>query len=302
VRIVVAGGTGFVGKALVTRLAEEEHSAVVLTRHPDKPRLPGKRTVQLVWWDGRTVGPWASHIDGADAVLNFAGESIGERWTARRKSLILDSRLNATRAIVEAIRAARKRPHVLVNASAVGYYGEVVSEEVPESRPKGDGFLADVCDKWEREARAAESLGVRVVMTRTGVVLGKDGGALPRMMLPFKLFAGGPIGSGRQWFPWVHRDDLVGILTSALMNRTLSGPVNVVAPECVTMKQFCTALGKAMHRPSWAPTPAFALRALLGEMSSMILTGQKVVPTKLLQSGYAFRFPTVAQALDDVFK
>jgi hypothetical protein len=298
--MVVAGGTGFVGKALVTRLAEGEHSVVVLTRHPDKPRLPGKRTVQLVWWDGKTVGPWASHVDGADAVLNFAGESIGERWTARRKSLILDSRVNATRAIVEAIRSARKKPQVLINASAVGYYGAVDDEEVSESRTKGEGFLADVCDKWEQEARAAESLDVRVVMTRSGVVLGKGGGALERMLLPFKLFAGGPIGSGRQWFPWIHRDDLIAIVMHALTDRRLSGPVNVVAPECVTMRQFCTALGKAMHRPSWAPAPAFAFRILLGEMSSMILTGQRVVPEKLLKSGYEFRFPSLAQALEDV--
>ena len=301
VKIIVAGGTGLVGKALVNRLIETKHDVVVLCRNVDAAQASVNPSARMEKWDGRNMGLWDEQIDGAEAVLNFAGESIGaRRWSRARKRVILESRLDPTKALVEAIRKASRKPRVLVNASAVGYYGEVEDGDVNESHPNGKGFLAGVCSMWELEARAAETLGVRVVLTRSGVVLGKGAPSLQKMMLPFKLFAGGTVGSGRQWFPWVHLDDLISAVLFALTNGNLSGAVNVVAPECVRMKQFCSTLGRTMRRPSWAPVPSFMLRMILGEMSEIVLTGQKVIPTKLMESGFGFRFPRLAEALHSV--
>jgi uncharacterized protein len=299
-KIVVAGGTGFIGSSLVPRLRLEGHDVVVLTRDPGKaPHDPG---VTRVRWDGATQGEWTVHVQGADAVINLAGESIGGgRWTPARKRRIVASRVNATRALSESIRLGEKRPSLFVNSSAVGYYGPVESGDVTEDHPPGSGFLSDVCLRWEQEASAVGELGPRVVILRTGVVIGEKGGALEKMLLPFRLYAGGPIGSGRQWFPWVHGDDVAGVILFALGNAALAGPVNVVAPETVDMKAFCAALGRALSRPSWLPVPAPALRAALGEMADMILTGQRVVPAKLLTLGYRFRYPGLAAALDSVF-
>ncbi len=297
--IVVVGGTGFIGKQLVSRLSSEGHLVVLLTRNPEQ-RSP-VANIKIVQWDGRNSGAWTEHIGASYAVVNLAGESIGaKRWSPSRKAGIIESRIYATRAIVAAIRSSAKKPAVLINASAVGYYGPIPEGDVAEDMRKGNGFLADVCAKWEQEARVAEEGGIRVVITRFGVVLGKNGGALERMMLPFKLFAGGPIGSGRQWFPWVHIDDVVGAIMFALKTPALSGAVNVAAPEGVRMKEFCASLGKAMSRPSWAPVPAFVLKVVLGELSSMVLTGQKVVPRKLQSAGYAFQFSTLEAALRNV--
>lgn len=299
-KIILTGGSGFLGKSLAEKLTADQHSVVILTRNPSK--MPAMHGVSVKHWDAKNVGDWVSEVDGADAVLNFAGESIGgKRWTARQKDNILGSRLNATRAVVEAIRKARRKPSVLINASGVGYYGHVEEGEVTESHPRGQGFLAEVCEQWENEAKAAEQFGVRVVRLRQGVVLESDGGALPRMTLPFKMFVGGYLGSGAQWFPWIHRDDLVGIVRFVLEHGALSGPVNVVAPEALTMKEFCAALGRALKRPSWAPVPSFVLKAALGEMSEMLLTGQRVVPAKLVQAGYHFKFSKLDDALSDIF-
>ncbi|MCZ6776384.1 MAG: TIGR01777 family oxidoreductase, partial [Ignavibacteria bacterium] len=238
-KILVAGGTGFIGKALVNRLVEARHGIVLLTRDAERARMFSDPTVEIEQWDGKTVGTWFSHIDGADAVINLAGEPIvARRWTARQKQRIRNSRMDATRAVVEAMKKAAKKPKVLVNGSAVGYYGHVEVGAVTETHPKGVGFLPDLCVEWEQEAQTAESLGVRVVMLRTGIVLEKDGGALAKMLLPFKLFLGGPIGSVRQWLPCVHLEDVVRIVMFALENSNFSGPVNVAAPESVNMKQF----------------------------------------------------------------
>jgi uncharacterized protein (TIGR01777 family) len=248
-----------------------------------------------------TRGEWTGHVQKADAVINLAGESIGGgRWTASRKDRIVSSRVNATRALLESIRQAEKKPSLFISSSAVGYYGPVESGDVTEDHPPGSGFLADVCLRWEQEAWAVGELGPRVVILRTGVVIGGKGGALERMVFPFRLYAGGPIGSGRQWFPWVHSDDVAGVILFALGSVALAGPVNVVAPECVDMRAFCAALGVALSRPSWFPVPAAALRAALGEMADMILTGQRVVPAKLLGLGYRFRHPALAEALASV--
>jgi uncharacterized protein (TIGR01777 family) len=297
--IVVAGGTGFIGSSLLPLLRRAGHEVVVLTRDPERaPPTPG---VTRVRWDGVTQGEWTVFVQGADAVINLAGESIGGgRWTSSRKERIVASRVNATRALLEAIRRGEKGPSLFISSSAVGYYGPVESGEVAEDHPPGSGFLADVCRLWEQEALAVGELGPRVVILRTGVVIGEKGGALERMLLPFRLFAGGPLGSGRQWFPWVHGDDVAGVILFALGNAALTGPVNLVAPETADMRSFCAALGRALSRPSWLPVPAMALRAALGEMADMILTGQRVVPAKLLALGYQFRYPALAPALASV--
>ncbi len=303
-KIVVAGGSGFLGKALLKKLIEANHSVALLSRNPRAAQSNVPSSVQVEQWDAKSVGNWAQRIDGADAVINLTGESIGgKRWTAKQKEMILSSRIDSTRAVVEAIRQATLKPKLLINQSAVGYYGNVEVGNVTEDHPRGTDFLGEVASRWEVEARKAESLGVRVVTPRTGIVLDKNGGALQKLLLPFNLFIGGPLGSGRQWFPWIHLEDEINAFLFALENPKLSGPVNLAAPESVTMKQFCTALGKAMHRPSWAPVPGFVLKILLGEMAGpLLLGGQKVVPEKLSEAGYKFRFPKLEEALSDILK
>lgn len=302
-KILLSGGTGFIGRALLKRLVEEKHRVILLTRRPALVKYLARDLVEVELWDGKTSGPWANRIEEVDGVVNLAGESIGaKRWTSTRKQLIVMSRIEPTKAIVTAIAIAKKKLSVLVNSSAVGYYGSVESGDVIESHPRGNDFLADLCERWEQEARAAENLGLRVVMFRNGIVLEKDGGALEKFLLPFKLFVGGPLGSGEQWLPWVHRDDAVDAIIFALQNPSLSGPVNLAAPDTATMKEFCSALGRAMGRPSWAPVPAFLLRAILGEMAGMVLTGQRVVPKKLVEAGFKFRYPKLDEALRAVLK
>jgi uncharacterized protein (TIGR01777 family) len=252
-------------------------------------------------WDGAHPGPWTNRIERADAVINLAGESIaGKRWTKARKKELKDSRIIPTRAIVDAIRRAPKKPALLINASAVGYYGMVDGGDVLETESWGHDFLAELCGAWELEARTAEQYGVRVVMLRFGVVLDRSAEALRRMTLPFRLFAGGWLGSGRQWFPWVHSDDVVGIVMFALENPKVSGPVNVVAPDHVTNKEFSQQLGKVMRRPCWAPVPGFVLRIALGEVAGMILTGPRVIPGKILDAGYDFKYPSLTPALESI--
>lgn len=301
--IILSGGTGFIGKAVIGELVEKGHRVTLLTRHPDKVKHFPKNFVKPELWDGRTLGPWAERMNEAEGVINLAGESIAaKRWTSAQKSRIVSSRIDATKLIVEAIRKAGKKPAVLVNASAVGYYGNVDDGIVNETYPKGKGFLADTCEVWESEAHAAEMLGVRVVIARIGVVLEKDGGALSKMIPLFNWAAGGPIGSGRQWFPWVHRDDVAGAIVYAIENAKLRGPVNVCAPELVTNKHFSEALARALHRPCWAPVPAFVLKAAFGEMSELLLTGQQAIPQKLYESGYPFRYPKLDEALAAIFR
>ncbi|MDE2490144.1 MAG: TIGR01777 family oxidoreductase [Elusimicrobia bacterium] len=295
--IVAAGGTGFLGGALVAALAARGDETVVLTRDADRAaaRLGGR--ARAVAWDARSSGEWAKSLEGADAVVNLAGTGVADaRWTPPRKIALVKSRLDATRALVAAISQAAARPKVLVSASAVGWYGESPEGDAPETAPQGRDFLAALCGQWEREASAAEPLGLRVVLARVGVVLGR-GGALARMELPFKLGLGGRLGSGRQPFPWIHVDDAVGAILFALESEKLSGPVNLAAPELPTNAQFTKSLARALRRPAFLPAPAFALRLLLGEMAGMLLGGQRAVPRKLLDAGYAFRFPTADAAL-----
>ncbi|MDD5303790.1 MAG: TIGR01777 family oxidoreductase [Elusimicrobia bacterium] len=297
-KAVLAGGTGFIGSALIEALLERGDQVTLLTR--DLPaaqrRWDGKVDAKL--WNGRDPGPWVMTLDGADAAINLSGESVaGGRWTPERKLALIKSRVDSTRALVAAIEAAKERPLVLVNASAVGFYGIRPEGESAEDAPRGTDFLAALCGQWERDAREAEKLEVRTVMARFGVVLGTKGGALAKMLPPFKLGVGGPLGGGRQPFPWIHVDDAVGAILFAVDNAKLTGPMNVTAPEARTNAEFTKALGRALHRPVFLPAPAFALRLALGEMSSLLLGGQRAAPRKLLEAGYEFRHPELDGAL-----
>ncbi len=290
-KVIVAGGSGWLGRALSSSLASDGHQVIVLSRQI----RPGAATRR---WDGRILGPWADEIDGANAIVNLSGESIGaRRWGPPRKRVLLESRTQPTHALVAAIERAAHCPAVLVNQSAVGYYGDRGDEAISEADPPGADFLAQLVVQWETEARAAEALGVRVVLTRTGVVIGPGGGALAQMALPFRRFIGGPIGSGRQWFPWVHIDDVVGLLRWAIERPEASGPINVVAPEPVTLKTFADTLGRVLHRPSWLPVPRLPLRIALGEIADALMVSQRVVPQAAQRLGYRFHEPTLLSAL-----
>ena len=294
-KVVVTGGTGFLGGHLVAALRNDGHDVVVLTRRP--ARGPG----EVQWDPSRALGPWANAFEGAGAVVNLAGEPIAEgRWTAARKRLILASRVEATRAVVAALRAAGATGVALLSGSAVGYYGTHRDEPLDESSSAGDDFLASVCREWEAEALAATD--ARVVLLRTGFVVARDGGALPRLALPFHFFAGGPLGSGRQVMSWIHRDDWTAMVRWALANANVRGPLNLTAPAPVTNRDMAAALGRALHRPSFMPAPAFALRLALGEMAdALILSGQRVLPRVALSGGFTFQNESIDQALRAIY-
>lgn len=300
-RIVLSGGTGYVGAALTKRLSATGKEVVVLARSgrlpPALQNLPG---VTAVPWDARSLGAWASAVDGAWAVVHLAGEpAVGQRFTESVKQRIFDSRVKSAEVLVQSIERAQQRPAVLISASGVGYYGPRGDEPCDESTPPGDDFLARVCVAWEGAVRAAEPLGVRVAITRLGVVLGPGGGALPVMARPFKLFAGGKLGDGQQIFSWVHLDDVVAVLERCLNDASMSGPFNVASPEALPQAEFADALGQALHRPSWLPAPKFALKLLFGEGSGPILTGQRAVPKRLEDAGFRFAHPKLDETLSD---
>ena len=293
-RIVVAGGTGFLGSALVSACRSDGDEVAVLTR-----RARGAGDVQ--WAPSAGGAALVQVLDGVDAVVNLAGEGIADRrWTTSRKQAILESRVTPTRAIAEAVRACATPPQVFLSASGVGFYGTRGDEPVTERSSQGTDFLADVCSAWEHEADRAEP-HARVIVLRTGLVLARDGGALPRMALPFRFFAGGTLGSGRQYLPWIHLTDWVEMVRWAMRNDAVRGAVNLSAPAPVTNAEFTRALGRAMHRPTLVPAPAFALRMMLGrEMAdSLLLGGQRAIPEKAQQLGYRFRFTQVDAALRD---
>ena len=296
--IAIAGGTGFIGRALASRLLAGGHTVLLLTRSAEPSRTTaGPLTIRQ--WDARTPESLNGCLDTADAVINLTGESLAaKRWSNEQKARIVDSRVDATRALVAAM--AGKRPRVFISVSGVGYYGSVESGDVTEAHHKGKGFLVAVTERWEKEAQRAASHGVRVVAPRLGLVLGRAGGAFPKMLLPFRMFVGGPLGSGSQWFPWVHIDDCAEAFLFVLKNEGISGPVNIAAPEAVTMEEFCRTLAGIMHRPCLFRVPQTVLRTVLGEMAEMLLTGQKAVPEKLLASGFRFRYPGLAGALSQI--
>jgi uncharacterized protein (TIGR01777 family) len=298
VRIVISGGTGFIGRPLCVSLCQEGHLVALLTRRKEVAKRSCGSTVTTVEWNGREAGAWEHCLEGADAVINLAGAPIADgRWTEARKRLLTESRILTTRLLVEAMSRRSSKPRTLVSASGIGYYGASDDRVLDESAARGQGFLADLCVAWEAEALRAAEFGVRVVMLRTGMVLEQDGGALSKMLLPFRLFTGGPIMPGTQWVSWIHRRDHIGLTQWALSTPSVSGPVNVVAPEAVTMSHFCEGLGRVLHRPSWLPVPGFALSLALGELGTLMTTGQRVNPAKALSGGYVFHYPTLEPAL-----
>ncbi|MFQ3626942.1 MAG: TIGR01777 family oxidoreductase [Cyanobacteriota bacterium] len=305
-KIAVTGATGFVGTRLVERLVEEGHSVIALTRrksHGDRV-FPQSAfpAVDVVEYTPLESGEWQRALSGCDGVVNLAGAGIAdERWTPERKQAILDSRKVGTEKIVEAIAQADPKPSVLVNSSAIGYYGTSETATFDESSTPGDDFLAQVCQAWEAAAEAAQSSGTRVVILRTGIVLGM-GGALGKMLTPFRLFAGGPLGTGRQWFSWIHRDDLVNLILKALTDTSLAGVYNATAPNPVRMAEFCQTLGQVMGRPSWLPVPAFALEALLGDAAQVVLEGQQVLPKRTQEAGFAYQYPEVKAAIANILQ
>ena len=299
-RIIITGGSGLIGRELTATLAYAGHEIIVLSRAPDRVQdLPLK--ARAVEWDGRTTEGWGQLVDGADAIVNLAGANIsGARWTPERKKLLRDSRLEAGQAVVQAVRAAGSKPRAVVQASAVGYYGPRGNEEVTETTPAGTDFLAKLAKDWEASTAPVEQLGVRRAIARTGVVLSPDGGALPRMMAPFRLFVGGPIGSGLQWFPWIHFTDEVNGLKFMIENESASGAYNLCAPTPVTNAEFSRMLGRRMRRPSWLAVPGFVLRLLYGEMADVLLKGQKQVPRRLQRSSFRFIYSAADAALKDI--
>jgi len=275
---------------------------VALSRNPRKGNGSLPDQVRIVNWDAKTGEGWADYADGAYAIINLAGEGIASgRWTERKKRGILESRLNAGGAVVEAVEKAGDKPRVVIQASGIGYYGDSGDEIVEESSLPGSGFLSDVAGKWEPSTKGVQSAGVRHVIIRTGVVLGVDGGFLSRVLLPFRLFVGGRLGSGKQWIPWIHLDDEVTAIRFLMEKEDLQGVFNLTAPNPLTSKDFFGLLGKVLRRPSWLPVPGFALRLLLGEMAKeLILSGQRAVPKRLLDSGYEFKYPDAEPALREI--
>ncbi len=294
-RIIVTGGTGFIGHALVENLARQGHEVAVLTR---KAGHASQASVRFVEWDAHSAGPWQSEVAAADAVVNLAGAPIAEgRWTDARKRLLVESRILSTRLLVDALVGRAAPLPLLISASGIGYYGPSDDRLLDEASPLGQGFLAELSAAWEAEALRAGQFGTRVVLLRPGMVLEQGGGALPKMLLPFRLFAGGPVLPGTQWVSWIHRSDLIGLIQWAITTPTISGPVNAVAPEAVTMRTFCATVGKVLHRPSWLPVPGLALHLALGELGTLMTTGQRVDPAKARAGGYTFRYPTLEPAL-----
>jgi hypothetical protein len=298
-KVAITGATGFVGSRLVERLSAEGHQILVLTRN-----LAAAQKVfpnlEIVAYTPTASGAWQEAIALCDGVVNLAGEPIAEkRWTPQQKQEILNSRKLGTQKIVEAIAKANPKPKVLVNASAIGYYGTSETASFDETSPPGKDFLAEVCQAWEAEAQKVTQAGVRLVILRLGIVLGQ-GGAIAKMIAPFKVFAGGPLGTGRQWFSWIYLDDLVNLIIQALTKPEMEGVFNATAPNPVRMSELAQTMGEIMQRPSWLPVPSFALETLLGEGAMVVLEGQQVLPQRTQASGFNYQYSTVKQALKEI--
>lgn len=298
-KVAITGATGFVGRRLVEQLQAKGHQPLILTRNT----ASASRTfpnLEIVAYTPTESGSWQEAIAGCDAVVHLAGEPIAEsRWTPKHKQEILDSRKLSTQKIVEAIAKANPKPRVLVNASAIGYYGTSETATFDENSPSGNDFLSEVCRNWETEAQKIKYADVRLVILRFGIILG-NGGALTKMIPPFQLFAGGPLGTGNQWFSWIHRDDLVNLIIESLTRNDMEGVFNATAPNPVRMSEFCQVLGETLNRPSWLPVPSFALEALLGEGAKVVLEGQEVLPKRTISSGFNYQYPKLKEALAEI--
>jgi uncharacterized protein (TIGR01777 family) len=306
-RVIITGGTGLIGKALVNSLSKDDHEVIVLSRNKNKKGgLPAN--VGLVEWDAQSAKGWGELADGAGAIVNLAGESIAgegfppKRWTPARKKRILESRINAGKAIVEAVTAAAHKPSVVIQSSAVGYYGTHADENIPEGHPPGNDFLAGVCKQWEASTEPLETMGVRRCVIRTGLVLSSRGGSLPMIALPFRLVAGGPIGSGKQQMPWIHIDDEVSAIKFLINTPSAIGAYNLSTPNPLTNEQFGKALARALKRPYYLPAPGFAFKLAFGELSMILLEGQRAVPRRLQEAGFLFHYPEAEGAMRDLFQ
>jgi uncharacterized protein (TIGR01777 family) len=300
-RVIILGATGFIGRALCKFLMEVGYEVVALTRNKNRGREILGKGIEVVEWDSKSEVGWESHANGAYAIVNLIGENLASgRWTQEKKKSILESRLNAGKAVSIAIQRVQIKPKVVIQASAVGYYGSRSDEILDESSEPGEGFLSEVAVKWEDSTKEVEPQ-VRRIIIRTSPVLGRSGGVLTRLIRPFRFFLGGPVGSGNQWFSWIHLDDEVGAIRFLMEREDLQGAFNLTAPEQLMIKDFYHTIGKAMRRPSWLPIPGFVLRLLFGEMAQeTILSGQRVVPKRLTEAGYKFIYPKAEKALKEI--
>ncbi len=304
-RIIITGGTGLIGSALAKNLAADGHEVIVLSRNPARHTFPAG--IRGEKWDSKTAVGWGHLADGAEAIVNLAGAPIAgtgllpSRWTEERKHRIRQSRIDAGTAVTEAIAAASKKPKVLIQSSGADYYGDVQSDQIiTEAAPNGSGFLADVTVAWEASTAAVEAMGVRRAIIRSGMVLSLESGALPITVLPFKFFAGGPLGSGQQWWPWIHLEDEVRAIRFLIENETAVGPYNLCAPNPLKNKEFAKVIGRVMNRPAIMPAPTFALKLALGEIAAIVLDGRRAIPEKLQADGFTFNYPEAEAALKDL--
>lgn len=299
-RVIITGGTGLIGRALAEQMAGDGHEVIVLSRDPGRAKDFSDR-VRLVKWDGRTPQGWSQWVDGAGAIVNLAGAGLADRlWTKSRKQILLDSRIWAGQAVAEAVAASERKPGVVIQVSAVGYYGPHQEEMIEESDPPGDDFLADLCRRWEASTRPVEDHGVRRVILRTGLVLSRKGGVLPRLLLPIRLFVGGRIGSGRQYYSWIHLDDVLRAIRFLIETASARGAYNMTAPAPVPNSDFIKTVSRAVGRPAWLPLPEFALRLLVGDMATVLVDGQRVIPAKLTEARFEFKFPALEGAMEDL--
>lgn len=298
-RVIITGGTGLIGRALAANLVSDNHEVIILSRSPQRAAgMPAG--VRVERWDAHSAAGWGFLADGADAIVNLAGESLAGRWTAARKRRIRESRLNAGLAVVQAVEQARVKPRVVIQSSGISYYGACGDEEITEESPAGRDWLARLAVEWEDSTAPVEAYGVRRAIIRSGIVLSTTGGAFPLMVLPFRFFVGGRLGSGRQWLAWIHLADEVGAIRFLLDNEAASGPFNLVAPNPLPQAEFSRLIGRVLSRPSFLPVPAFALRLVLGEMSILVVEGQRGVPRRLQELGFTFLFPEAEAALASV--
>lgn len=299
-RVMIAGGTGLIGRLLVKRMLESGHSVCVLSRNPQKGIF--QQPVEVVKWDGRSAAGWQPLVEEADAIVNLTGENLGaKRWTAERMKLLRSSRIDPARAILEGIQMASHRPGVLIQASAVGYYGNTKDQVVDETFPAGRDSLSQLVVEWEDVSKPIEELGVRRIIIRQGIVLDDRAGALPRMFMPFRYYLGGPVGGGKQWISWISRRDVAGAILFLLNLDGASGIYNLSAPQSMTNAEFGKTIASVSRRPYWMPAPAFLLKLLFGEMARVVLEGQRVSPLRLLAAGYRFEYPHLQPALEEVF-